>query len=93
MSIENESKKIKTYDLGYFISKSHFEEDGTQNYLVFQPLCRYFKLNVKTAAISSWKSKGLYDGTIELHSTSNVGPTLDFYWKLFKTVILDFLHL
>ena len=29
-SIENELKKLKTFDLSYFISKSHFEEDGTQ---------------------------------------------------------------
>ena len=27
----------------YFGEKSHFEEDGTQNYLVFQPMYRYFK--------------------------------------------------
>ena len=35
-SIENELKQLKTLDLSYFIGKSHFEEDGTQNYLVFQ---------------------------------------------------------
>ena len=34
-SIENEIKKLKILDLSYFIGKSHFEEDGTQNYLVF----------------------------------------------------------
>ena len=34
-SIENEIKKLKALDLSYFIGKSHFEEDGTQNYLVF----------------------------------------------------------
>ena len=34
---ENEFKKLKTFDSSYFIGKSHFEEDGTQNYLVFQP--------------------------------------------------------
>ena len=34
-SIENELKKLKTFDFGYFIGKSNFEEDGTQNYLVF----------------------------------------------------------
>ena len=37
-SIENELNKLKNFDPSYFISKSHFEEDGTQNYLVFQPL-------------------------------------------------------
>ena len=39
---ENELKKFKTFDSSYFIGKSHFGEDGTQNYLVFQPMYRYF---------------------------------------------------
>ena len=34
-SIENKFKKVQTFDLSYFICKSHFEENGTQNYLVF----------------------------------------------------------
>ena len=47
--VENELKKLKTFDSSYFIGKSHFEEDGTQNYLVFQPLNKCFKVvaNVK----------------------------------------------
>ena len=40
--VENELNKLKTFDSGYFIGKSHFEEDGMQNYLVFQPMYRYF---------------------------------------------------
>ena len=32
---ENELKKLKIFDSSYFIGKSNFEEDGTQNYLVF----------------------------------------------------------
>ena len=35
---ENELKKLKTFDLGYFIGKSHFDEDSDQNYLVFQSM-------------------------------------------------------
>ena len=42
--VENELNKLKTFDSGYFIGKSHFEEDGTQNYLVFQPINRYLKV-------------------------------------------------
>ena len=30
--VDNELYKLKTFDLGYFIGKSHFEEDGVQNY-------------------------------------------------------------
>ena len=36
--VENELKKLKIFDSSYFIGKGHFEEDGTQNYLVFQPI-------------------------------------------------------
>ena len=42
--VENELKKLKKFDSSYFIDKSNFEEDGTENYLVFQPISRYFKL-------------------------------------------------
>ena len=40
---KNQLNKLKTFDSDYFIGKSHFEEDGTQNYLVFQQLSKYFK--------------------------------------------------
>ena len=51
--VENEFSKLKTFDSDYFIGKSHFEEDGTQNYLVFQPMYRYFKMIPNTDYISS----------------------------------------
>ena len=57
--VENGLNKLKTFDSSYFIGKSHFEEDGTQNYLVFQPLNKYFKVITNTDYISSWKSKEL----------------------------------
>ena len=41
--VENEFKKLETFDSIYFRGKSHFEDDGTQNYLVFQTVNRYFK--------------------------------------------------
>ena len=40
--VKSELNKLKTLDSGYFIGKIHFEEDGTQNYLVFQPTYRIF---------------------------------------------------
>ena len=42
--VKNELNKLKAFDSSYFIGKSHFEEDGVQNYLVFQPLNKYFKV-------------------------------------------------
>ena len=44
--VQNELKRIKTFVSSYFIDKSHSEEDGTQNYYVFQPMFRYFKIIV-----------------------------------------------
>ena len=41
--VKNELKRLKTFYSGSFIGKNHFEEDDTQNYLVFQPMYRYFK--------------------------------------------------
>ena len=73
-------KKLKNIDSSYFIGKSHFEEDGTQNYLVFQPMYRYFK---RTAGIGNgnyiyyWQSKGLSDERI--NSNLSVSPFLDCY--------------
>ena len=55
--VENELNKLKTFDSSYFIGKSYFEEDGTQNYLVFQPINKYFKVIINTDYVSSWKSK------------------------------------
>ena len=65
MLFETELKKLKTFDLGYFHGKSHFEGDGTQNWLVFQPIYRYFEITPTTNIILSWKSKGFSDETIK----------------------------
>ena len=46
--IKNQLNKLKTFDSSYFICKSHFEEDSTQNYLVFQPINKYFKVITNT---------------------------------------------
>ena len=74
-------KKLKTFDSSYFIGKSYFEEDGTQNYLVFQPISRYFKIIANTDYVSSWKSKGLSNESITPPTTSNnsLTPALSYY--------------
>ena len=58
-----------------FIGKSHFEEDGTQNYLVFQPINTYFKVTASTDYVLSWKSKKLSAETIKLPATSDSSLT------------------
>ena len=47
-SIENEFNKLKAFDSNYFIGKSYFEEDGTQSYLVFQSINKYFRVITST---------------------------------------------
>ena len=78
---KDELNKLRTFDSGYFIGKSHLEEDVTQNYLVFQSLKKHFKLITNTKHISSWQSKGLSDKTIKPPATSNNSLTLliDYY--------------
>ena len=77
--IENELKKLKTFDLGYFIGKSHFDEDEAQNCLVFQPILEYFTLNSNW--ITKWKSKGLPNKSLEVVSISDntLTPSTNYY--------------
>ena len=84
MLVENELKKLQKFDAASFRGKSHFEEDGTQNYLVFQPMYRYFK---RIAGVGSgnyiyfWKSKGLPDERLDSITASNykITPELIYY--------------
>ena len=64
--------------------KSRFEEDGTQNYLVFQPIYRYFKVFSITQYleyVSEWKSKGLSSESFKAISTTDnsLNQTLSYY--------------
>ena len=81
--VENELNELKIFDLSFFIDKSRFEEDGTQNCLVFQPIIRYFKVNTltNTQYISSRKSKGLSAENIKRPTTSDnsLTPELNYY--------------
>ena len=74
--VENELKK---FNLGYFIGKSHFDEDGAQHYLVFQPILRYVTLNSNW--ITKWKSKGLSNESFEVvYKTDNtLSPSANYY--------------
>ena len=47
----------QTFDSSYFHGKSYFEDDGTQNYFVLQPIYRCFKRIGNSKLISPWQSK------------------------------------
>ena len=59
-SIENALKKL-IKNLASFLSENIFlgGSDGSQAYLIFQPVHKYIKTIANTKLISEWKSKGL----------------------------------
>ena len=71
-------------------------EDGSQTYLIFQQIYRYFKTITNTNFILSWKSSGLSAESIKppTRSDNSLNPELSYidyniskiYWKLFKTI-------
>ena len=71
IEVENNIKKLQTFDSSYFRGKNYFDENGTQNYLVFLPISRYFRLIATKEYISSWKSKELSNETITPYTTSD----------------------
>ena len=83
-SVESQLNKLKTFFFNYFNGKSHFEEDGTQNYLVFQPIYRHFKefsITQYLEYVSEWKSKGLSNESFKAISTTDnsLNLTLNYY--------------
>ena len=79
--IENELKKFQKFDSSYFRGEKNFGDDGTQSYLVFQPMNKYFKKIGDSDYISEWKSKGLSDRVIKLLAVSNntIFPILNYF--------------
>ena len=82
--VENELKKLQKFDAAHFRGKSHFEEDGAQNYLVFKPMYRYFRGIIGAGSvnyISFWKSIGLSDERLNSNTASNykITPELSYY--------------
>ena len=71
-------------DFSYFRGKQYFdEESGKQNYLVFLPIGKYFKLNLVVGVIDrvlSWQSKGISNESIKPPTTSNnsLNPRLSY---------------
>ena len=75
----------------YYRGKQYFDEgSGKQNYLVFLPINKYFKLNSVAGAadyVLSWQSKGLSNESIKPTTTTNdsLTPKLNYYGTKTKT--------
>ena len=71
--------------MSYYRGKQNFDEgSGKQNYLVFLPINKYFKLNsvINTADyVLSWQSKRLSNESIKSPTTTNnsLTPELNYY--------------
>ena len=81
----NRTKHFLNYnDLSYYRGKQYFDEgSGKQNYSVFLPMQKYFKLNSVVGVIDrvlSWQSKGLSNESIKPPTTSNnsLNPRLSY---------------
>ena len=80
--VENELYNLKKFWFKLFYwQESYIEEDGAQNYLVFQPITKYYKVITNTDYVSSWKSKGLSAESIKPPTTSDnsLTPALSYY--------------
>ena len=73
--VENELNKLKTFYSNYFIGKSNLKK------MVHKIINKYFKVITNTDYVSSWKSKGLFGGSIKLPTTSDNSftPVLNYY--------------
>ena len=71
--------------MSYYRGKQCFDEESSkQNYLVFLPINKYFKLNSVAGAanyVLSWQSKGLSNKSVKPPSTTNSSftPELNYY--------------
>ena len=83
--------KLQAFDSSYFCDRNDFEDDATQNYLIFQPMYKYFKKIGNTDNISVQKSKGLSDESIKPASTSDnsVAPSLSYIGAKPRLILLE----
>ena len=88
MLVENELNKLKTFDSSYYNGKSYFEEDGTPNYLIFQPLNKYLKVGgVNFYYVLSLTSKGLSNES--LTADNSLTPILNYYGTKVKVNLIE----
>ena len=65
------TKTLQTFDLSYFNSRGYFDDDGSKNYLVFQPLFKSFTRPNVSNRILAWKSKEFSEENIKPTATSD----------------------
>ena len=91
--VENEIYKLKRTSKVYKAVKDLLEENGVQNYSVFQLMGKYLEAPNNKNYVLEWKHKAVSDKSIKPPTTINnirnplleYGNKLKLKWKLFKT--------
>ena len=66
-AVKDKIVKLQAFDSNYFCRKSYFEDDGTQSYLVFQSISRYFKTVANTLKLQRGNQKCYLMRVLNLH--------------------------
>ena len=70
--VENEFKKLHTFDSSLFTGQNYSDNDGAQLYLIFQPICKTIStFSGLETTISEWTSKRLSNEGTKPPYTSN----------------------
>ena len=67
----DKTERLQTHNLGYFLRKNCFDDEGFQSIFVYQPAFNVLELkkDQDTDYILSWKSNGVYTSKLkQLHT-------------------------
>ena len=82
--IESELKKLQTVDSSLFIGQSYFNNDGTQIYLIFQPIYKAITISGLSNKIARWESNGSSNEKFRLLYTTNKILSPKLQWNEYK---------
>ena len=83
--VENEFKKLQTFDSSLFIGQSYFINDGAQLYLIFQSIYKTITtFSGLPDTISQWEYKGLSNEKIIPHYAANKSLSPELVWYNYK---------
>ena len=89
--VENEFKKLQTFDSSLFIGQSYFNNDGAQFYLIFQLIYKTITtFSDLKHIILEWESKGLSNGKFTCAYIANVSVCSKLIWMNSTKIRLKF---
>ena len=90
--VEKEFKKLQTFDSSLFIGQTYFNNDGSQNYLIFQPIYKTITaFSGLPDIMPKWKSKGLSNEKFMPSFTSNNSLSPKLVWMNNSRIRLEFI--